>query len=50
MEWHDKVKKGNLKGEKNTVAILYNINVVHVYICSSTQIFRHLFLTFMRKS
>lgn len=29
MEWHDKVRKGNFEGEKNTVAILYNINIVH---------------------
>ena len=29
MEWHDKVRKGKFEGEKNTVAILYNINVVH---------------------
>lgn len=29
MEWHHKVRKGKFEGEKNTVAILYNINVVH---------------------
>lgn len=35
MEWH-KVEKGNLKGEKiNTVAILYNMSFVYVYLCSS---------------
>lgn len=40
MEWHGKVKKGNLKGEKiNTVAIFYiNFIFVYVYVCSSTHI------------
>lgn len=35
MEWHGKVEKGNLKGEKtNTVAIFY-INFTYVYLRSS---------------
>lgn len=35
MEWHGKVEKGNLKGEKtNTVAIFY-INFIYVYLRSS---------------
>lgn len=40
MEWYGKVKKGNLKGEKINIVVIFYINFifVYVYVCLSIYI------------